>query len=188
MRKPHFLSLSALILAATGAVGLAQIKEMTLAEMVDTMDGAVHGEIVNRHVFRVDHDIDGPELYFTTLTVQGTSLSDGTATTVDVTYHGGFINDEEGVYNSEAPAAEEVEIGNRVVVFYAWADDMGGEVAANALIASHGGLYRSLDGPTTTTVMGRGTGLRDREQHSRRRARQRHQAPPQALIRGEEST
>ena len=114
--------------------------------------------IVGSHVFRVDHPIDGDELYFTKLTLDGYSLVDGTPMTVDVTYPGGFVSETEGVYNSEAPSDDDVRLGNLVVAFYKWSDNMGGDVAANALYASHGGLYRTVEGPTGTVVLGRGEG------------------------------
>ena len=155
MRKT-LLSLSILGLMAT--LGLAQIKKYTLDEMVDEMDNAVYGEIVNRHVFRVDHPIDGPELFFTTITIEGRSLANNSPMTVDVLYHGGFISEDEGVYNSEAPAEDDVMLGNQVVVFYSWSDNMGGDVAGNAMMAAHGGLYRTLQGPSNATVLGRGEG------------------------------
>ena len=81
-----------------------------------------------------------------------------TPITVEVTYHGGFLNDTEGVFNSEAPSADDVKVGNRVLAFYAWRDNMGGGVAANALIAAHGGLFRAVEGPGGATVLGRGQG------------------------------
>ena len=146
------------MLALLGAVGLSQIKEMTLPEMVADADHAVYGEITKSHVFVVDHPVDGPELYFTTLTIEGRLVGDQTPVTVDVTFQGGFIDDERGVYNSEAPAADDVKIGNRVVAFYKWMDDMSGGVSANALMCAHGGLYRTMDGPKGTVVLGRGNG------------------------------
>ena len=155
---PVLAALVALVVAATGVPGLAQIQRLTLDEMVETMDDAVYGEIVASRVFRVDHPIDGPELYFTTLTIEGRAMTDASPLTVDVTFHGGFIDEEEGVYNSEAPSADDVKLGNRVVVFYKWADNMGGDVAANAIVASHGGLYRTVEGPKGATVLGRGDG------------------------------
>ena len=161
MRKPLLPVLAApiaLVVAATGVPGVAQIQRLTLDEMVETMDDAVYGEIVASRVFRIDHPIDGPELYFTTLTIEGRTMTDASPLTVEVTFHGGFINEEEGVYNSEAPSADDVKLGNRVVVFYQWADNMGGDVAANAIVASHGGLYRTVDGPKGSTVLGRGEG------------------------------
>jgi len=137
------------------ALAPAQIRRLNLSEMVELSDGAILGTIVHTDVFRVDDPIDGPELYFTTLTIEGSSLVDGTPSTVQVTYHGGFISETEGVYNSEAPAKDDVLEGNTVTAFYRWQDNMGGGVAANALSASHGGLYRVLGG---TFVLGRGEG------------------------------
>lgn len=154
--KKILLSLSALGLAA--AVGLSQIKECTLDEMVVLSDDAIYGVITERRSFRVDHPIDGPELYFTTITLEGRSLVSGEPMTVDVTYAGGFVSRDEGVWNSEAPAEDDVRVGNQVVAFYAWFDDMGGEVAGNSLMAAHGGLYRTLAGPRSLTVLGRGKG------------------------------
>jgi hypothetical protein len=161
MSKIHRIGLAPVclgLLGIAGAAGWAQIKSLTLEEMVASADNAVYGTIVSSHVFRVDHPIDGPEMYFTTLRIDGRSLADSTPITVDVTYHGGFINETEGVFNSEAPSADDVKIGNRVLAFYAWKDNMGGGVAANGLVASHGGLYRTVDGPGGATVLGRGQG------------------------------
>jgi len=158
MKRSQNAWCAALLLGALTAVAPAQIKSFTLEEMVQTADGAVFGQIVGSRAFRVDHPVDGDQLYFTELTVQGKSLKDGTPTTVTVTYNGGFISESEGVFNSEAPAKDDVKVGNKVVAFYAWTDNMGGDVAANGLVASHGGLYRTVEGPRGTTVLGRGEG------------------------------
>jgi hypothetical protein len=158
MVKPLQIALTALVLGAATLLAPAQIKEYSLREMVMTADGAVHGQIINSVVFRVDSEIDGPELYFTTLTIEGTELNGGRAVTLDVTFAGGFVDEENGVHNSEAPSDDDIKIGNVVVAFYKWSDNMGGDVAANALYASHGGLYRTVDGPTGTVVLGRGEG------------------------------
>lgn len=158
MKRSLFAWSTALLLGAIAAVAHAQIKHFTLEEMVQTADGAVYGQIVGSRPFRVDHPVDGDELYFTELTIQGKSLKDGTPITVSVTYNGGFVSESEGVFNSEAPAKDDVKVGNKVVAFYAWMDDMGGQVAANALVASHGGLYRTVEGPRGATVLGRGEG------------------------------
>jgi hypothetical protein len=157
MKKP-ILALAALLAIATAAVSVAQIERLTLDQMVAKTDNSVLAEITYKHVFRVDHPIDGPELYFTRLTLQGESLETGQPITVDVTFPGGFVDEENGVHNSEAPSDDDVKIGNVVVAFYKWSDNMGGDVAANALYASHGGLYRTVDGPTGTVVLGRGEG------------------------------
>jgi hypothetical protein len=150
--------LAAPALLATGTLGLAQIERLTLDQMVLKTDDAVAGTITQSKVFRVDHPVDGPELFFTTLTIQGRSLTDGAQETVNVTFPGGFVSPEEGVWNSEAPTADEIRIGNQVVAFYKWVDDMGGDVAANVLYASHGGLYRVASSKSGQIVLGKGEG------------------------------
>jgi hypothetical protein len=127
--------------------------------MVAKTDGAVTGTIVGTEVIRIDDPVDGPELYFTHLLVQGTSLYTGEPETVAVTFPGGFISPGQGVWNSEAPTATETRIGNEVVVFYKWSDNIGGQLAANALYASHGGLYRTAKARNgEPLVLGRGDG------------------------------
>ena len=157
MRTRRFLVV-ALALSGAGTLASSQIKAFTLPEMVREADGAVFGEIVSQKVFRVDHPVDGSELYFTTLTIQGRSVYDGAPLLVDVTFHGGFLDEKQGVHNSEAPSADDVKVGNKVVAFYKWTQDMGGDVSANALIAAHGGLFRTVDGLADPVVLGRGQG------------------------------
>ena len=158
MRKQLSIGIAALSLTAAATIGMAQIKAMNLDEMVETADSAVHGQIIDRHVFRVDDPIDGPELYYTTLTIEGRDVETGDLMTVDVTYHGGFINDTEGVYNSEAPSKDDTQVGTPVIAFYKWQDNMGGSVAANAIVAAHGGLYRTIGAGNTEIVLGKGEG------------------------------
>ncbi len=146
----------ALIAAAT--LAFAQIERLSLAQMATKIDDAVDGKIIERRVFRVDHPKDGPELYFTTLTIQGVSAIDGSPLTVDVTFPGGFVDDTHGVSNSEAPSADDIKLRNHVLVFYKWTANMGGDVAANQIITSHGGLYRIVDSKNGTVVQGRGDG------------------------------
>ena len=152
------LTVAALALVAFGASSPAQIKSFTLEEMVTSADNAVYGQIIASRAFRIDHPVDGDQLYFTELTIQGRSLKDGTPLTATVTYNGGFVSESEGVFNSEAPAKDDVKLGNKVLAFYTWLDDMGGGVAANALVAAHGGLYRTVDGPRGSAILGRGEG------------------------------
>jgi len=159
MNRLKRLGLSTLLLAALGAVSTAQIKSFTLEEMVQTADQAIYGQIIGSRVFRVDSPVDGEGLYFTTITIQGRTLADGRATTVDVTFRGGFLSETDGVFNSEAPAAQDVKPGRKVVAFYRWTDDIGGGVGTNALMAAHGGLYRTVEGPRGPAVLGRGEGF-----------------------------
>lgn len=152
------LVLLPLLVGLVGTEAPAQIKSFTLDEMVETADSAVFGQITDNQVFRVDSEADGQDLYFTRLTIEGRSMADSTPMTVQVVFHGGFVDETHGVFNSEAPAADDVQVGKRVVAFYQWADDMGGGVAANALVAAHGGLYRTVEAPRGATVLGRGEG------------------------------
>ena len=152
------LGLATTALVALGSLGLTAIKKLTLTEMVSQTDNAVVGEITQREVIRIDHPVDGPELYFTHLTVEGRSLVDGSPVTTVVTFAGGFIDDENGVWNSEAPSAEDTKLGNRVVVFSKHTENLGGDLEANALYAAHGGLYRTIESRRGTVVLGRGEG------------------------------
>ncbi len=148
----------ALVLGVFAAAAMAQIKSFTLEEMVQTADHAVNGQIIASRVFRVDSPRDGEGLYYTTLTLQGRTLDSAQPITVDVTYRGGFVSETEGVFNSEAPSANDTKVGKHVVAFYRWSDDMGGGVATNALVAAHGGLYRVVEGARGAAVLGRGEG------------------------------
>lgn len=153
------------VLAGTAGAALlfaallgAEIQRLDLSTMVASTDDAVFGKILGREVIRFDHPEDGPDLFFTHLTVEGRSLVDGSAQTVTVTYPGGFIDEENGVHNSEAPSEDDVKDGNQVVVFYKWSPNMGGDLAGNALYASHGGLFRTAKGSKGRVVLGRGDG------------------------------
>ena len=145
-------------IAAASVIGTAQIEQLNLDQMVARTDNSVHGTIVNKEVIRIDHPVDGPELYYTHLVIEGSSLVDGSDVEVTVTFPGGFIDDENGVWNSEAPSDADTQIGNEIVAFYKWSDNMGGDLASNALYASHGGLFRTLQGRKGAVIQGRGEG------------------------------
>lgn len=145
-------------LCAATSIGAAQILRVNLQQMIERTDDALVGKIIKREVIRIDHPVDGPELYYTHMTVEGRSLVDNDEETVVVTFRGGFIDEDQGVWNSEAPSEDDVKIGNRVVVFYKWVDNMGGDLAANALAGGHGGLFRTVEGRKGTVVLGRGDG------------------------------
>ena len=92
------------------------------------------------------------------MTIEGRSLRDDKDLTVDVTFSGGFIDEENGVTNSEAPSADDTRIGNTVVAFYKWSENLGGQLAGNGLYAAHGGLYRAVETRGRSVVLGRGEG------------------------------
>ena len=150
------LAVAALFTAA--ALGTAQIERLDLPTMLQKADDAIHGTITHSEVIRIDHPVDGPELYYTHITVEGRSLSTGATESKVITFHGGFIDDENGVFNSESPSADDVRVGAEVVAFYVWTDNMGGDLAGNAMYAGHGGIYRTVKGRKGTVVLGRGDG------------------------------
>ncbi len=146
-------------LCATSALAWASIQRLDLAAMVKLSDNAIVGTITHKETIRIDHPVDGPELYFTALTIEGRSLEDDRNVTVELWFGGGFVGPMHGVHNSEAPSDDDQKIGNRVVAFYRWEPNMGGEHAGNALIAWHGGLYRTFQARSgQTIVQGRGDG------------------------------
>lgn len=150
--------LAALAITGLAAVATAQILRLDLSQMVARTDDTVHGKIAARHVLRVDHPVDGAELYFTTLSIQGTSLETGKPLTVDVIFPGGFQDAEHGSFNSEAPSADDTKVGNEIVCFYKHTSNLGGEIAGNEIVTWHGGLYRTFQTRGETIVQGRGDG------------------------------
>lgn len=152
------LVLGGIALASAAVVGTAQIERLDLNQMVRRSDDGIVGTITGRNVIRIDHPVDGPELYFTSLTIEGRSLSTDEPRTVDVWFGGGFVSPTEGVFNSEAPSMDDQKIGNKVVAFFRHEENMGGDLSGNALMTWHGGLYRTFESRRTTFVQGRGDG------------------------------
>ena len=150
---------TALSLVLGSALCWASIEKLTLPQMVQRIDNAIYGEILAKRVEAVALPDGSGEMFFTTLTIKGNSVLNNAASTVEVSYPGGFLDEEHGVFNSEEPSADDVRIGNRVVAFYKWSPDMGGGFASNALYASHGGLFRTfVSRKGETIVQGRGPG------------------------------
>lgn len=150
-----------LLLVLLGIVTLAgaSIERLTLRKMIARADAGVVGEIVAREVVAVPLEEGDVELTFTTLTVDGHDLVTGEEVAVAVSYPGGVLPGDRGGYNAEAPSEDDVRLGNRVVLFHAWSDDMGGGFAGNALYAQHGGLFRTFeDRKGRVVVQGRGEG------------------------------
>jgi hypothetical protein len=131
---------------------------VNLTEIVAKTDDAILGTIVKKHVVRIDHPVDGPEIYFTTLSIEGVSLETAKPTTVDVSFMGGFIDAENGSFNSEAPSADDTKLGNKVVCFYRYNENMGGDFSGNEIFAWHGGIYRTFERAGKVFVQGRGEG------------------------------
>lgn len=146
-------------LVASASLAWATIQRLDLATMLQISDNAIVGTITHKETIRIDHPVDGPELYFTALTIEGTSLKDGKNVTVDVWFGGGFVDAQHGVHNAEAPSDDDQKLGNKVVAFYHYEKNMGGDHAGNALVAWHGGLYRTFESRGgKLIVQGRGDG------------------------------
>ncbi len=148
----------ALAISAAATIATAQILRVNLTEIVAKTNDAVLGTIVKKHVVRIDHPVDGPELYFTTLSIEGVSLETAKPVTVDVSFMGGFIDAEHGSFNSEAPSADDTKIGNKVVCFYRYNENMGGDFSGNEIFGWHGGIYRTFERSGNVVVQGRGDG------------------------------
>lgn len=158
MMKLSSLSAAALLLGAFALQPTrAAIEALDLPTMLTRVDQAVQGQVVDRSVFRVDHPTEG-RMFFTTITVRGTSLVDGRELTVPVTFLGGYVSPSEGTRVSEMPADHVTQVGQDIVAFYRWSDDMGYGVAANALYAAHGGVYTVVEKGSKEIVLGRGQG------------------------------
>lgn len=156
--SPTGFLVSALAVVALAALGTAQILRLDLSQMIARTTDTVRGKIAARHVIRIDHPVDGPELYFTTLTIEGRSLETGKPLTVDVSFAGGFVDEEHGSFNSEAPSADDTRVGNDVVCFFQKNANLGGGFACNEILTWHGGLYRTFERKGDTIVQGRGEG------------------------------
>jgi hypothetical protein len=147
------------LFVGTAALAWASIRRLDLSTMMQVSDNVVVGTITGRETIRIDHPVDGVELYYTSLTIEGQSLKDDSNVTATVWFGGGFVDPKHGVHNSEAPSDDDQQIGNKVVAFYHWEENMGGDHAGNALVAWHGGLYRTFETRNgKTIVQGRGDG------------------------------
>ncbi len=156
--SPFALLAIAAALVGVSALGTAMIERLDLSQMVKKTDNAVFGTIVARNVVRIDHPVDGPELYFTTVTIEGRSLENDKPVTIDVSHMGGWIDETHGSFVSEAPSADDTKVGNKVVCFYKHVENMGGDFAGNVIYTWHGGIYRTFDRKGDTVVQGRGDG------------------------------
>ena len=159
MKKQKFL-LAGLALAVAGAIGQAQIKQLSLTEMTNETDNGVLGTVVASRVVDLGNEVDGFGLYYTIFTLGGQSIFDGRKITVDVASRGGWIDKERGIgcWDSEAPQAGEIAVGKEVLAYYMWSENIGRGTGANILYASHGSLFRTAKSPTGTVVLGRGEG------------------------------
>ena len=128
-----------------------------MADRDETLESVMHGKIVANAVFRTDVPEQG--LFFTKLQIEGTDLLTGQPKILEVKYIGGFISPTEGAFNSEAPHADDVKVGNEVVIFTYFEENLGNGVSGHAIYALHGGLYRVVNTSRNgKIVLGRGEG------------------------------
>jgi len=157
LTKGRLLATAGLVAAA--AVGFAQVERLDLATMLKKTggEGTIVGKITQNQVFRTDVPNQG--LFFTQLQVDGIDLATGQPKIIDLRYVGGFISPTEGAFNSEAPHVDDVKVGNEVVVFYKWEQDLGNGVSGYTPYAWHGGVYRVINTARNgKVVLGRGVG------------------------------
>jgi hypothetical protein len=157
LTKGRLLATAGLLAAA--AVGFAQVERLDLETMLKRTgcEGTIVGKIVKNEVFRTD--VPNAGLFFTQLTVEGTDLVTGLPKTIEVKYVGGFISPNEGAFNSEAPHPDDVKVGNEVVIFHKFEEDMGNGVSGHTPYAWHGGVYRVVNTARNgKVVLGRGEG------------------------------
>ena len=159
MKKISIL-LGALLVALGGVAPQAQIKRLDLEQMTTRADHGIIGRVISRRVEDHGSERHGFGLYYTVLTIQGESLYNGRKMTVEVVKRGGWIDKERGIgsWDSEAATDGETALGKRIVAYYKWVDDLGAGRGANIFYASHGSMFRTVEGPTGTVVMGRGNG------------------------------
>lgn len=160
MQKKLSILVGVLLVALGGVAPQAQIKRLNLDQLTTRADNAIIGRVISRRVEDHSSERHGFGLYYTILTIQGESLYTGRKMTVDVAKRGGWLDKERGIgsWDSEAATDEETRLGKRIVAYYKWSDDIGAGQGANIFYASHGSMFRTVEGPTGTVVMGRGEG------------------------------
>ena len=151
-------TLAALLAIVLAVPAQTAIEALTLRQMLGYADDGIVGTVVDRHVFHVDHAVDGT-MYFTTITVEGASLLTGEKQTRGITFYGGIDDQGEGWVTTVTPSSRDTALGRKVVAFYAKTQAMGYGVAGNALIAAHGGLFQTAKRGTKELVLGRGRGF-----------------------------
>jgi hypothetical protein len=144
----------ALISLPAGAA--PSIVRLDLPQMVERVDGAVAGRIVE--AWTTWHEMTHTKArVYSHLRIVGEDFFTGQEKEVVVSYFGGIFAGVDQRH-PDMPSPEDVRVGNRVVAFYKWSEGMGG-VGMNGLYASFGGIFRVESGPRGEVVIGRGEGF-----------------------------
>ena len=144
------LALSAAALLAIPVT--AAIKAMTLRELMEVTQDAVHGKIVARDSIRLDHPWEGA--LYTQLTVEGESIRTGEKGTFKVIFHGSHDKDDwYGI--SSMPTLQDSRTGGEGVLFFGEHPLLPG----HNLVYNFAGLYRVEMGFGEPVVVGKGEGM-----------------------------
>jgi hypothetical protein len=130
----------------------AAIKAMTLRELMEVTQDAVHGKIVARDTVRLDHPWEGA--LYTRLTVEGESLRTGEKGTFKVVFHGSHEKDDwYGI--SSMPTLQDSRLGGETVLFFGKHELLPGQ----NVVFNYAGLYRVETGFGEPVLVGKGEGM-----------------------------
>jgi len=141
---------------AMPAAAAPSIVKVDLPQMVERVDGAVAGRIVEAWTTWQEPPNTIARVY-THLRIVGEDLFTGKETVRIVSYFGG-VHQGYDQRHPDMPNPEDVRVGHRVVVFHKWSPTMGG-VGMEGIYASFGGIFRVEAGPKGEVVIGRGEGF-----------------------------
>ncbi|RMH05322.1 MAG: hypothetical protein D6702_00605 [Planctomycetota bacterium] len=131
------------------------IKALTLQEMVSLTDAAVSGRITAVHSVLYQAAPEDRRIY-TVLTVEGADLYSGQPRTIQAAFLGGTYGGET-MNVTCMPSPDDYRLGGRVLVFSAPVEGWGPEVD-RCVYAAMGGIFRQIETPNGTVVLGKGEG------------------------------
>ncbi|MFN0207750.1 MAG: hypothetical protein ACKVS6_15690 [Planctomycetota bacterium] len=133
------------------AVAFAQIESLNLSQMLERADSAIVGSVIEKKTWEAD--IDGLQVEFTTITVEGEDLYSGKNIKKEISYLG-----SEARPVSEMPVENESRTGTRALFFSVARPKFGGRENQNSLMAAQNGIFRIEAGPKGDVVVGKGAG------------------------------
>ena len=151
--KTWIASCAAVLLLAGASA--ACIEALTLPEMVERTDAAIHGTITN--VDSVLHVVsEDDRRIYTVLTIEGTDLYTGRKRTLEAAFLGGTHKGESMLVTCMPPASD-YRLGNEILAFSAPVEGWGPEID-RCVYASVGGIFRAVNTPKGTLFLGKGEG------------------------------
>ena len=152
MRFPK-IALAALGAAALAVPTFAAIKAMTLSELMEVTNDAVHVKILEKSSFRADVPTQG--VVWTKLKVQGESLRTGEPVNTEVVFQGSH-DAADNYGTSEMPTLQDTRVGGEAVIFYGKMESLPGQPNVAFNLA---GVYRVEKGFGAPVVIGKGEGM-----------------------------